>query len=382
MWAGQHQVLVFRNDKPAAFVAFQLLRSTIDPRYSMPAETDVSAGSISSASMGSPCAVTLVERNPEVLTKVAAELPRPNLSTEPGKGERDIAVEVQVQERRNIRKSKEAECSRSRRRLKPPCKEVTSFQRVLQGARDRDVNETDTVTIIKDVLVHVFGFDKYTELTSEQCIRGTYCDLAVKVNNKVQYLIEVKAIGKDLKDNHIRQAVGYGASEGIPWVVLTNGITWEIYRIKFEQPVSHELACTFDLLAMNPQDQEQQYQLFLLCREGLNKAAIDEFYERQQNINRFVIGAILQSKPVLDAIRKEMKRLAPGNKVSIEEIEKILLAEVIKRDVIEGDEAVKVQCRIKKCAAKKKRATKEVALAPVETEAPAEPKQLTGRTGE
>ncbi len=209
-------------------------------------------------------------------------------------------------------------------------REVSAFQRVLQGARDRDVNETDTVTIIKDVLAHVFGFDKYTELTSEQCIRGTFCDLAVRVNGKIQSFIEVKAVGMDLKDNHIRQAVNYGASEGIPWVVLTNGIIWEIYRIKFEQPVTHELACTFDLLAMNPRSQEEQCRLFLLCCEGLNKAAIDEFYERQQSINRFVIGAVLQTKSVLDAIRREMKHLAPGNKVSNEEIEKILLAEVIR----------------------------------------------------
>jgi predicted type IV restriction endonuclease len=252
-------------------------------------------------------------------------------------------------------------------------KEVSSFQRVLQGAKDRDVNETDTVTIIKDILAHVFGFDKYTELTSEQCIRGTFCDLAVKVTGKIQYLIEVKAVGLDLKDNHIRQAVGYGASEGIPWVVLTNGITWEIYRIKFEQPVTHELACTFNLLTMNPRSQEEQCRLFLLCREGLNKAAIDEFYERQQNVNRFAVGAILLTKTVLDAIRKEMKIIAPGNKVGNDEIEKILVAEVIKRDVLEGDEAAKIQSKVKKCAAKKMRAAKETTPGVSEPGSPAEP---------
>ncbi len=254
-------------------------------------------------------------------------------------------------------------------------KEVAAFQRVLQGAKDRDVNETDTVTIIKDILAHVFGFDKYAELTSEQCIRGTFCDLAVKVNGKIQYLIEVKAVGMDLKDNHIRQAVGYGASEGIPWVVLTNGIMWEIYRIKFEQPVCHELACMFDLLTMNPRVHEEQCRLFLLCREGLNKAAIDEFYERQQNVNRFVIGAILRSQTVLDAIRKEMKCLAPGNKVRNEEIEKILVAEVIKRDVLEGDEAVKVLTRVRKSEAKRMKATKEVASPVVATGPEADPAQ-------
>lgn len=111
-------------------------------------------------------------------------------------------------------------------------KEIRSFQRVLKRAKDRDVNESDTVTIIGDILSNVFGFDKYAEVTSEQSIRGTYCDLAVKLDGSIKYLIEVKAIGMTLKENHLRQAVNYGANQGIPWVVLTNGIDWEIYKIK------------------------------------------------------------------------------------------------------------------------------------------------------
>ena len=110
-------------------------------------------------------------------------------------------------------------------------KEVRHFQRILRQARDRDVNESDTVTIIADMLERIFGFDKYTEVTSELAIRGTFCDLAVKIDDAVQYLIEVKAIGLQLKDTHLRQAVNYGANHGVPWVALTNGVDWEIYRV-------------------------------------------------------------------------------------------------------------------------------------------------------
>ncbi len=52
-------------------------------------------------------------------------------------------------------------------------KEIGQFQKILSTATDRDVNESDTVTIITDMLANVFGFDKYTEITSEQAIRGT-----------------------------------------------------------------------------------------------------------------------------------------------------------------------------------------------------------------
>jgi len=103
------------------------------------------------------------------------------------------------------------------------------------AAKDRDINESDTVVIITDMLSNVFGFDKYAEITSELAIRGTFCDLAIKVDGNVKYLIEVKANGLDLKESHLRQAVGYGAQHGIQWVVLTNGIVWELYKFAFRQ---------------------------------------------------------------------------------------------------------------------------------------------------
>ena len=101
---------------------------------------------------------------------------------------------------------------------------IAKFQQVLQIAKDRDVNEADTVSIIKDMLADVFGYDKYLDVTSEFAIRGTFCDLAIKVENKVEFLIEVKAIGLELKEGHLRQAIEYGANNGVPWVLLTNGM--------------------------------------------------------------------------------------------------------------------------------------------------------------
>jgi len=80
---------------------------------------------------------------------------------------------------------------------------VPKFKRILSRASERDVNESDTVTIVTDMLEEVFGYDKYKEITREYSISGTYCDLAIKRNGKVDYLIEVKAIGLSLKDGKL-----------------------------------------------------------------------------------------------------------------------------------------------------------------------------------
>lgn len=110
------------------------------------------------------------------------------------------------------------------------------FQPIITKARDKDINESDTVTIIADMLSDVFGYDKYTEITSELAIKKTFCDLAVVLDGTVRMLIEVKAAGLDLKEQHIKQAVDYGSNSGVDWVVLTNGVTWKVYKVVFAKP--------------------------------------------------------------------------------------------------------------------------------------------------
>lgn len=245
-------------------------------------------------------------------------------------------------------------------------KEIGTFQKVLAKAKDRDVNESDTVTIITDMLASVFGFDKYTELTSEQAIRGTYCDLALKLEGKTKFLIEVKAIGLNLKENHLRQAIGYGATHGIPWVVLTNGIDWEIYKIRFEKPVNYDLICSFNFSEINTRKQEDLDKVFLLCKEGIEKSAIDEFHDHVQTVNRFIIGAIVQSEPVISVIRRELRKVSDSVSVTIEEIQRILNAEVLKREVMQGDQATEAMNRLKKAQKKieRKRSQATESIAP------------------
>ena len=225
---------------------------------------------------------------------------------------------------------------------------VSKFQKVLKIAKDRDVNESDTVSIISDMLAEVFGFDKYLELTSEFSIRGTYCDLAIKFDNKTQFLIEVKAIGIDLKTSHLRQAIDYGANQGIQWIILTNGCVWEIYKIRFEKPINYDLVCSFDFMELNPKKEEDQEKLFLICKQGIKKDARESFYEKVQSFNRFVVGALILNEEILNDIRRELRKLSPGIKVDIPEIEQILRNEVLKRDVIEGDEAANSQAQVKR----------------------------------
>ena len=52
-------------------------------------------------------------------------------------------------------------------------KTLPKFQKVLQIAKDRDINESDTVSILNDIVSELLGYEKYLEITSEFAIRGT-----------------------------------------------------------------------------------------------------------------------------------------------------------------------------------------------------------------
>lgn len=54
---------------------------------------------------------------------------------------------------------------------------LKKFQPIVESAKIRDANESDTVVILTGILSEILGFDKYTDITTEFAIRGTYCDL-------------------------------------------------------------------------------------------------------------------------------------------------------------------------------------------------------------
>jgi hypothetical protein len=228
---------------------------------------------------------------------------------------------------------------------------------ILSSAKSRDVNESDTVTIITDMLADVFGFDKYSEITSEYVIRSTYVDLAIKLDGKAQMLIEVKAIGLDLKDAFIKQAVDYGANQGIEWIVLTNGSIWQIYKVTFGKPIGYDLVIQIDFLNLNPKNSSSLESLYLLTKEGLGRSVLGDYHTQRQALSRFFIGAITLSEPVLDVIRRELRKISPDVKIDNEQIKDVLVQEIIKRDVMEGDKADEAQRKVTKAT---KRTVKRV----------------------
>jgi hypothetical protein len=218
-------------------------------------------------------------------------------------------------------------------------KQLKRYNRILADARARDINESDTVTIIIEMLSEVFGYDKFTEITKEFAIRGTYCDIAVNVKNDTRFLVEAKAIGVALKDKHVKQCIDYAANHGIEWVVLSNGAIWRVYKVHFRQPIDKSLVFEVDLLEDKAIDRDKLHAFANLSREGFKQSSMTLFYRQQQALSRFSLAALLLDERVLNSLRRAVRKAAPRIKTDTKQLALLLKTEVLKREVVDGEEA-------------------------------------------
>lgn len=221
---------------------------------------------------------------------------------------------------------------------------------IIQNQRSRDVSEADTVTLVKDTLSEVLGYDKYQDLTGEFVIRGTFCDLAIKLDGKLAVLLEVKAIGITLNEKHLKQAVDYAANHGTEWVILTNSVVWRLYHVIFAKPIDKQLVAEIDITALDTRKEDDLDKLFLFSKEGFKKGAHIALRDKQDALNRFVLSAVLlHNEVVKNVIRRELRRVAEIN-VAEEEIFQLLRDQVIKRDNLDGPQAEDAAKKVKKAS--------------------------------
>ena len=236
---------------------------------------------------------------------------------------------------------------------------IKRFQPIIASAKLRDASEANTVMIVTAMLSEVFGYDNFSEITSECPIRGTWCDLAIKIGDTYEYLIEVKAIGSALKDFQKRQAVNYSANEekDKDWVILTNAETWRIYKVTCFKRIDSELIVEINFSELNSKKSGDIELLYNLTREGLMKSALGEFHIQQQALSRFLIGALVVSNPVLSVIRRELRCISPNVRIDIEQIKSVLVNDVLKREVVESEKAEEARKKINRAAGKLLRAS-------------------------
>ena len=187
----------------------------------------------------------------------------------------------------------------------------------LLKAREDNLNEADTVQRIVKVFEDVLGYDPMTEITGELKVKDKFVDLAVKLGGVTRLLVEAKAAAVTLRDRHIEQAERYAAEGNIRWVLLTNGVVWNLYHLTFDEGIEYERAYSVDLSA-DPLDKAAEL-LSLLHRKSLLGGEHEEFWQRRMALSPESVAKALFTEDALGFIRREIRR-SEGVLLDIEDI--------------------------------------------------------------
>lgn len=197
---------------------------------------------------------------------------------------------------------------------------VKKFKKIIEHAKNKWFNESDTSNIIYDFLWEVLGYDKYTEITTEYKIKWQYCDYGIILNWKLYMLMEVKQIWIELNDNHLFQAASYAWNEWVKWVILTNLRRWQLYCLTFWDKIEKQLVLDVDILN-DTKTLVQKLQYF--HRESLQKNYLEKLFVKKMALSDKNFRKVIFSEVIIKKIQSELKNLT-WVKISQDEVMNIL----------------------------------------------------------
>jgi len=203
----------------------------------------------------------------------------------------------------------------------------------LDRHRKEDLKEYPTRTIFIDPLLQTLGWDVRDpdEVELEYpTIDGKSVDYAPKINRKPVLFVEAKPLNDPLTDvKSVTQVVGYAANAGVEWCILTNGVTYKVYKTteKAEAPDKLLFQISIDpkeVEGKSVQEIAEQFRRF--CREAMAKGVLDQIGEQVFTTGkvRKILDRLFQNPPA-NLIRIVRSTL------SDESIKPIQVKEALKR---------------------------------------------------
>lgn len=228
---------------------------------------------------------------------------------------------------------------------KSPKWEADSRERVRSGLRryvkplqelvNRDANEGDTRLLVTDVLCDLLGYDKYSDLTTEYMVRGEFADYGIRIDGTMLAMVEVKRCTTKLSVRHLRQLEMYAVNEGTEWLILTSGVTWQVYRLIPGMPVTIDLVLEIDLLSGTEPLAKKADDLAFLSREFLKRGKLDEIWQVSAATASGKLAEVVLSDAVLLEAKRELRRRT-GYVMEASDLGRLIRDNVIRPELLKG----------------------------------------------
>ncbi len=209
-----------------------------------------------------------------------------------------------------------------------------------------ELDESGTRLMINTFLTDVLGYAPIEEVKTEYMIKGTYADYVIQMKGIRHFLVEVKALSFDLSEKHLRQAINYGANEGIEFALLTNGKHFDFYRIMFDKPIQARKVFSLDLCdgaGLKACVDVLQY----LTRECVNNKGLEALWNKTVALDPKHVAGYLYAPQVVNFIKKTLKDKFKTN-FTDDEVERSLCRIVNESIQMSDIKPIKVKKPVKK----------------------------------
>ncbi len=209
---------------------------------------------------------------------------------------------------------------------------LKKYSRIVGQARQRGLNERDTADIVKAMLGDMLGYDPFLDVTTEVSFRGQNADYAVLIERQVQFLVNVKSLAVVPNAAHLLRLSGSSTPPYTVWALLSNSDVWSCYRLGVGHDRHAELVFRVSLLdGSSPEEKTQLF--YLICKEGVQDGALQEYWERVRILNPGRIAAMLLSDDVLNLLRRELHRTA-NYRIDSQSLYALLTRDILRPDAL------------------------------------------------
>jgi predicted type IV restriction endonuclease len=198
---------------------------------------------------------------------------------------------------------------------------LRKFASTFIEAREASCNESETVYRVRQFFEKVLGYDP-DDVSSETEMKSKYVDLCLKIDGRIRVLVEAKGACVKLRDRHIEQAWSYASRNNFRWVLLTNGIDWNLYHLTFEEGIEYEKAFAVALDTPNGVD-EAAKNLAYLHKRSVRKGDLERFWEMMSAMCAPTVAKAIFNESVLRVLRRQIRRDA-GVLIDTEDLAKAI----------------------------------------------------------
>lgn len=233
--------------------------------------------------------------------------------------------------------------------------QLKKYSKIFIDAQEKGKKEADLVMYLVQFFQEALGYDIFKEISKEYQIKGKYCDVAIKIKGQVELLVEAKQPGVRLADRHIEQAEIYAMKSGTRWVLLTNGLDWRLFHLRYDEVDGIESSLVFKTdLVKNFHDKPDDVieKFLLLQRRNFLKGDLDKYFKKKTMLIPISLGKALFTEDVLRAIGRVVNRGAEV-RVGIDDIAKAL-RNMLDKEVLADMADIKIIRKKKKKPVQKK----------------------------